>query len=172
MTDRKLIDPGELHNMLDCDFDAGKLYWKRRSDCGPRWNGRYAGKEAFTYLDVWGYYTGRIHRVPYRAHRVIWAMKHGAWPIGEIDHINGLRHDNRIVNLRDVTRVENAMNMKIRADNMTGYHGICWHPGAKKWMARCKHEYLGVFSNIQDAVAARKEAEKRLSFHENHGRIS
>lgn len=170
MNDRNLIEPSNLHKVLTCDFETGKLYWRHREDCGPRWNGRYAGKEAFTCMERWGYMTGRINKTFYKAHRVVWAMMHGEWPTGEIDHINGNRSDNRIENLRVVSKTENAMNAKRRVDNSSGCHGVVWHKGGRKWMVRAGSKYLGLYPTLGSAIEARMKADIDLGFHENHGR--
>jgi len=75
---------------------------------------------------------GTFMRKTYAAHRVAWFLHHGAWPMGEIDHINGNAQDNRIANLRDVTHKENTRNMKRRSDNTSGITGISYHTKIKK----------------------------------------
>lgn len=119
------------------------------------------------YKQVW--VDGRTYLV----HRLIWLYVHGAFPT-EIDHINGNRIDNRISNLRDVTKKENAKNSAKRRDNTSGVTGVCWHKSLKKWFARINAEEsplsLGYFDNFGDAVIARKKAEKEYGYHENHGR--
>jgi hypothetical protein len=170
MTDRKIVSVKDLHNMLVCDSDNGKLYWRHRPECGPRWNGRYPETEAFTYKNVYGYRTGRINRVLYQAHRVVWAMCNMSWPEHEIDHINGIRDDNRISNLRPATRSENSKNISVRSDNTSGQSCIVWHKGASKWMVRVADKYIGVFPEINDAILARDAAWRDMGFHANHGR--
>lgn len=62
-----------------------------------------------------------------RAHHLIWVWANGSWPIGEIDHINGDRSDNRIENLREVTISQNRTNKKIQTNNKSGF----------KWVYKC-----------------------------------
>jgi hypothetical protein len=60
-----------------------------------------------------------------RAHRLAWFLYYGDWPTLDIDHINGDRSDNRICNLRQVTRQVNLQNLKrCHRDNKTGFLGI------------------------------------------------
>jgi len=93
---------------------------------------------------------------------------------GQIDHINGDRCDNRLLNLRVVSPQVNAMNRSNRSDNTSGCLGVCWHPSTQKWRARIKvmgkQKSLGLFAEKIDAICARKDAEKKYGFHRNHGR--
>jgi hypothetical protein len=152
-------------------YENGNLFWKHRENAMPRWNTRYAGKQAFT-ADRQGYKTGSIHNRVYQAHRVIWAMHHGRWPQGQIDHINGDRSDNRIENLREVDAFLNSQNAKRRADNTSGTAGVTFFKGRNQWTARIcvngRKHHLGYFPSAEDAAAARKEAEIKLGFLARH----
>lgn len=92
----------------------------------------------------------------------------------EIDHINSIRNDNRIENLRLVTRVENCRNQKQQCNNKSGVTGVSWHKASGKWLAfihkKEKKIYLGCFERLEDAAVERRLAEKRLGFHDLHGR--
>lgn len=73
------------------------------------WNTRWAGRPAGTIVGS-GYMHVTIKSHPVSIHRLIWAYVHGYWPTNDIDHINGVRTDNRIVNLREVSRAVNLRN--------------------------------------------------------------
>lgn len=122
-----------------------------------------------------GYWVGTVCGVRLYAHRTAWALHHGDWAEGEIDHINGNGLDNRIDNLRDVSRLVNRQNAKLHKDNTSGVSGVCWAKNTGKWQAqikvRTKMVYLGQFPDKTDAVAARREAERLYGFHPNHGRV-
>jgi len=111
---------------------------------------------------------GAIHDKRYQAHRVIWAMFHGEWPMNQIDHINGDRSDNRILNLREADFFQNSQNAKIRRDNTSGYPGVTFSKDRNQWTARIcingKKIYLGYFLTAELATEARKEAEKKHGF--------
>jgi hypothetical protein len=108
----------------------------------------------------------------YAAHRLIWLLVHKTWPENQIDHIDGNSLNNRIENLRDVTHAENHKNRKKTNKNTSGHSGVTRNHG--KWQAGIKvsgHDiYLGRFTNLDEAVAARKAAEVKYGFHANHGR--
>jgi hypothetical protein len=171
----------QLKSILRCDGKSGRLFWKER----PRslfstdrsfaiWNKRYAGKEAFSAQNAYGYHCGAIFNQGLFAHRVIWAMETGSWPESHIDHINGIRTDNRIQNLRVVSAKENQRNMAKRKSNRSGACGVSMYKDNKRWIARIKAfgktKHIGLFESIEEAVAARKAAELQFGYHENHGR--
>lgn len=170
-----------LRKLLRYEADTGKLYWRKRSldlfkssgSC-KTWNTKYAGKEAFTAIHWKGYAYGTVLYKVCRAHRVCWAIHHGSWPENEVDHINGVRTDNRISNLRDVSPLENRKNSKTPSNNSSGHIGVRWHAAAKKWQATIgvnkTSVYLGLYDKIDDAISARQLAERRYGFHKNHGR--
>lgn len=83
-----------------------------------------------------------------------------------IDHINHNRNDNRRENLRIVTDKENCENRKITNRNTSGVVGVFWSKAHNKWIAHIgskrKKIVLGYFKKFEDAVNARKQAEKEL----------
>lgn len=157
--------------LLDYDPGTGVLTWKAHPKVKHHINTRLLGAEAGA-VGTLGYRLISVDKERLNAHRVIWLMVHGHWPEGEIDHINGDRADNRLVNLRDVPRAENRKNMCMRSDNTSGVVGVYWYKN--RWVADIrvngKTIYLGRYQNIEDATRARKQAEARHGFHKNHGR--
>lgn len=100
----------------------------------------------------------------YRAHRLAWLYVYGEWPAGRIDHINLNRSDNRMANLRLCTHSQNLANTRARRTNSSGYKGVYFHTGAKRWQAKIKVNYrtkhLGFFDTREEAAEAyRKGAE-------------
>lgn len=102
------------------------------------------------------------------AHRIIWEMVYGECP-DVIDHINGDKHDNRLVNLRNVDRAENMRNRKLNKRNKSGINGVSTRKDGK-WLVVIRTKYIGLFDNFFEACCARKSAEYKAGFHENHGR--
>jgi len=180
------ITPEMLRELLRYEPDTGKLFWLSRSASmyqsgdqpaahkAAAWNARYAGKEALT-ANCNGYRIGTIFNKPMKSHRVAWAFFYGTWP-DQVDHINGIKNDNRIENLRSVTTQENHRNKPRPRHNTSGVIGVCWSKTVSKWAAQIKVDEksinIGRFDSFDDAVAARKAAEIEYGFHANHGRAA
>jgi hypothetical protein len=113
-------------------------------------------------------------RASYRLHRLAWLYVYGKDPVNCIDHINGNGLDNRIKNLRTVRHSENNKNSAQRKDNTSGYTGVSYRRDSKVWRAYIavngKIINLGTYRDIEGAVSARKKAEIKYKYHENHGR--
>ena len=111
-----------------------------------------------------GYVRIQIDRKIHPAHRLAWLYTYGVWPKSAIDHINHVKTDNRIVNLREATPSENARNSGLRRDNKWGYKGVSYWARKKKWAAQIridgKNKLLGVFVSPEDAGAAYAQAVK------------
>jgi hypothetical protein len=174
----KSVHPDTLRKLIRYDADTGKLYWlARHMDMFKSrrsmniWNSRYAEKEAFT-ANSYGYRQGTLLGFHVLAHHVVWALNTGAWADLEIDHIDGDRSNNSIDNLREVTRHENTKNLKLFKTNKTGCAGVRKKHDMVKWTAEIHHNgknhYLGSFNTFEDAVTARRKAERDFGFHENH----
>jgi hypothetical protein len=115
--------------------DSGKLFWLPYEGRTALWNGRYAGCEAFTATDLRGYKHGQLDGRQLRAHRVVWALCKGEWPPHDIDHVDGNRTNNRLGNLRAVTRAENHRNRRTSSTNTSGVMGVSWNKRSRKWRA-------------------------------------
>lgn len=180
-----------LREMVAYDAVTGVLTWKARTPqmfvpsatvsaeslCAA-WNAKYVGSPAVHSENGAGYRGGCItlrgRRIPLLAHRVAFALATGSWSKEDIDHINGARSDNRLCNLRQASRSENARNARLPSKNTSGHIGVRWHTKSGKWLAyicsQGSRKHLGVFTDIEDAVAARAAAEVEMGFHKNHGR--
>lgn len=123
-------------------------------------NAKYAGKPAFTTLSAQGYCLGGILGVRMYGQRVAWAISHGKWP-NEIDHINGDRADNRLENLREVTRSQNNMNCKPKGGS-SRFKGVTFDKEKRLWAAQIKadgqRKFLGRYSSEEDAAHAYDDA--------------
>lgn len=159
---------------LDYDPDTGIFTWKFNDKKPPQWNGKWGGKAAGSVSETTGYINININKKMTRAHRLAWIVAYGSEPANQIDHINGNRTDNRINNLRCVSNMENGKNQKLRSTNTSGLMGVGIHRGTGKYRSRIYHNNkeisLGLFDSFFEACCARKSAEKRYGYHENHGR--
>lgn len=183
MAIRALPSQEVLRQLLDYDPQTGALTWRERpveSFSGKRrvavakcWNARFAGQPALNIEHGNGYFSGSIGKVRVYAHRAAWKLATGDDP-EFVDHINGNRQDNRLANLRSVTRAENAKNKCTPRTNTSGYVGVSFCKQDQRWEAYIgdgvTRARLGKFVHIGDAIAARKNAEARHGYHENHGR--
>lgn len=163
MTPDAMPTAERLRALLAYEPETGVLTWRERTldtiqnrsaRAMNAWNARYAGTEAFTTGNGKGYLTGKINDRRFRAHRVIWVIATGERPIADIDHINGNRSDNRLVNLREATRSQNNANRK--AVGVSKYLGVC--PAGRKWVASIRSDgrrkHLGYFHTEADAARA------------------
>lgn len=176
---RPLPTIDQLRRLLSYDPETGILTWlprppeifsgstpeAKRTSCA-RWNKRYAGTVAGG-LESDGYIAMKIYNRSMLAHRLAWAIHHGEWP-ELILHRDGDRSNNRIDNLRSVTRQICQRNQKRHSRNTSGRTGVSWNRLRNIWVAQIKvgekSLYLGSFSDFDDAVAARIEAEKLHDF--------
>lgn len=151
-------------------YKSGHIYWK----VSPT-NGVHIGDHAGNDSGL-GYLRVRVNYRLYLVSRIIWEMHNGPIPEGyEIDHIDHNTLNNDITNLRMVSHYENTLNAPMRKDNKSGYVGVIWHKASSKWMAYVqvnkKRKHLGLFDSIDEAVAARRQAEKENNYHPNHGSV-
>ena len=158
------INQEQLKELLHYDPETGVFKWK--NTLGSR---AKAGDVAGT-LNGNGYIYIKIRQKLYRAHRLVWLYTHGKFPENHIDHINGLRDDNRIINLRAVTQTENNRNQFIPTNNTSGHIGVGWDTEKNRWKVQIARVSYGRFKSKGDAVAKAKKVYKELGFHENHGK--
>ncbi len=103
----------------------------------------------------------------YMAHRLIWLYVHGRWPASQIDHVNGDKSDNRLVNLREATNGQNKANSNIRRNNtLTGYTGVTVHGETGKYRVRAqfngKMRSFGLYESLEKAVEVRRQAAREV----------
>lgn len=123
------------------------------------------------FIDTNGYTYIGFRGTMIKAHRIIWEMHYGGIPKGcEIDHINGDRNDNRLENLRMVTRSENAKNKALNKNNKSGVSGVFFSKKLSSWVVKCSGEYIGCYKSFPQACESRIVAEVSRGYHPNHGR--
>lgn len=143
--------------MLRYDATTGDFFWRITPSRNTR-IGQRAGRVHYKY----GYIQISIRGKRYQAHRLAWLYCHGKWPVGQIDHINRIRDDNRIANLRPATRSQNQANRSLQANNTSGFKGVVFHKQIGKWVARIGKQHIGTFDSAYDAATAYAATATRL----------
>ncbi len=153
------VDLARAKSLLSYSAETGEFMW-----VNPRGRAK-AGRPAGS-LDRYGYRQILIDGRQVLAHRLAWAFVHGAWPDKQIDHINSLRDDNRLTNIRPASGSENQQNVSKRKGATSHYLGVTWHKAARKWHAKIQaagQRYsLGYFDNEDEAHMAYLRAKSRL----------
>jgi hypothetical protein len=147
-----------LREVLAYDAYTGFFTWRNTTRATR--SGQRAG-----CLERAGYIVITIDYRCYKAHRLAWLYVYGRWPNGLIDHINGVKDDNRIANLRDVSTRGNTYNRRVARNNKAGLLGVTITKG-KYFTASIQADghlhYLGSFPSAEAAHAAYLEAKKKL----------
>lgn len=160
----------EVARLFAYDREAGVLYWRIRDRNTIRH--KYVAGSTKGAKD--GYRRVGIKGKNYQEHRIIMMLCFGHIPENaEIDHINHVRDDNRLVNLRFVTRSENRKNQSVSSKNTSGVTGVYFSKAKKKYIAQIKVDreaiYLGIFDTLGGAAEARRQADRKYKFNNNHG---
>lgn len=154
----------EMRAILAYDRQTGLVTWAR--DCGGKDAKRIKTGTVAGCQSVWGYTVIRLNKVLYPAHRLAWFLETGTWVPDVIDHVNGIKDDNRFENLRLATSSQNGMNRKASLPNTSGYRGVIYWRG--KWRAQIhiegRNTALGTFDTPEAAHTAYVEASR-----EHHG---
>lgn len=159
------FDIARLREVLSYDSLTGVFTW----NCDMEWpsaglsfvKGEVADRERLRD----GYNMVVVDRRRYMAHRVAWLFTTGAWPRGVIDHINGVKNDNRFENLRDTTQKVNGQNRReANKNNHAGLLGVYPNRRTGRWRAQIriagKARDLGTFATPQLAQAAYLKAKR------------
>jgi len=148
-----MITQSELKELLDYNPETGIFVWKTHLKQSNKYEGDSAG-----CLSGGGYIAIQIKGVRHYGHRLAWLYVYGKFPDKELDHINRDKADNRISNLREVTRSENMQNVGLRKDNTSGESNISYRKDRNKYRAfvteNNKYKSLGHFETIEEAKTA------------------
>ena len=170
-----MITQFQLKDQLHYNPDTGIFTWiKINSHTHKVKVGDIAGSLTTGANNVAGYVRIMIKGKHYRAHRLAFLYVNGELPLETVDHINGKKSDNRFVNLRCVSNLENMKNKSKYKCNKSGFVGVGYHKRDRVWIASIRVDkkliHIGSFKNLSDAVKARVDEEERQGFHINHGR--
>lgn len=160
-----MITQSELKKLVKYNKTTGLMTWA----INMRKNQVPAGKIVGSLNDS-GYMRTKINGKDYLCHRLIWLYVHGKWPENLIDHINGIKTDNRIKNLREANHKQNLSNVhKPSSRNKTGYLGVSYIVRDKIFMAcigvNLKTYNLGSYKTAKEASYAYLAAKKIYHTH-------
>jgi hypothetical protein len=149
-----------LKDYLSYDSLTGVFEWIKS------YRNQKIGKKVGSY-DKDGYLQIKLQRKIYRSHRLAWLYVYGKFPDGQIDHIDGVRDNNAIANLREVTFAGNSQNQRIsHKDSSFGMLGIDYNKSKNRFRARIqtngKRITLGGFATAEEAFEAYKEAKRKF----------
>lgn len=151
-----MITQERLKEILRYDAETGNFHWVNPAGrCGRYPAGSIAGS-----FDRKGYRTIFINGRPHKAHRLAWLYAYGELP-DQLDHINRVKSDNRLQNLRPANSAQNSGNVGLRSDNTSGYRGVSFIPKLNKYQARCHHTSIGFFDTDLEADQAAREFRAR-----------
>ncbi len=154
-----MLTAERLREVLHYDPDTGVFTWRVAPSRRMR-----AGSRAGTTTNT-GYVHIRYDGGVYLGHRLAWFYVHGRWPSEQIDHVNGVRVDNRLTNLRECSSAENHQNLKLSPRNTSGHPGVYWNVKAKRWHAQITagghQKHLGHFTDLEEAAEAYRIAKAK-----------
>jgi hypothetical protein len=157
----KKLTQKRLKEVLRYYPESGIFRW-RATGTGRRKNKIAGYKNSRGYIRIW------IDGEKHYAHRLAFLYEHGYFPENDIDHIDGNPSNNKIKNLREVSRQCNLRNTGNRINNTSGVKGVSWDKPTNKWRAQIqanrKNKKLGRYKNFDNAVIARYKAEKELNW--------
>lgn len=143
-----MITADQLRGAINYDPETGILTWKKRGPHSKCEGTRVGSTHSCGYIEA------SILKKRMFAHQAAWLYMTGEWPTHQIDHINGVRKDNRWENLRAATQQNNSANMRRRSNNKSGFKGVAKNKRGK-FIAYIhvngKTNYLGSYSTAADA---------------------
>jgi hypothetical protein len=162
MAEANLLTAEEARRHLSYSPETGEFRWLVSGKGRPP-----VGSIAGCLNGKLGYWVIGIHGRRYWAHRLAWLVSHGEWPANQVDHINGNRADNRLVNLRAATHAENQQNRHTTRGNKHGFRGVFLHQPTGKFVAQCRHlgkrYHFGSFDTPEAANAAYLDGLRRVN---------
>lgn len=154
----------KLKALMHYEPETGVFTWRVPSG---RWGRIPAGTVAGGLSKTTGSRIIRIAGFSYLEHRLAWLYVYGVWPSKCIDHINGVRSQNDIKNLRDVSHIVNGQNQRrAHPRNISGLLGVSWNARDHSWRASItvdsRNKNLGCFTTPEQAHQAYLTAKRNL----------
>ena len=158
---KKKLTQKRLKEVLFYDPKIGDFIWKIST-------GNVKIGDIASCLNFYGYIRISVDGVRYKAHRLAWLYEYGYFPENDLDHIDRIKTNNRIKNLREASRSCNMRNTGNQKNNTSGIKGICFDKANNKWESRIKvnriTKHLGRYKDFNDAVCARLAGEQCLNW--------
>lgn len=157
-----MITQERLKELLHYDPNTGVFTWATKASRNVV-VGRVAGSSS-----EGSYHVVRLDKQRFQAHRLAFLYMTGEWPEHDVDHINGVRTDNRWANLRDITRATNIQNQRAaHSDSAVEFLGVYYNKARRKFVAQIKpqgqaNKYIGGFDTAEEAHAAYLNAKREL----------
>lgn len=157
-----MITQDRLKELVNYDPNTGMFTWRVKTAARIKIGSSLGSRHHSGYL------TAFLDKKRYTLHTLAVIYTDGECPVGTVDHINGIRDDNRRSNLRIATHSENTRNAKIRSDNRSGIKGVSYrNKSGGQWVCRIYtdegRKYLGCYKTREEAERVMQEA--RAKYH-------
>lgn len=147
----KALSWDRLTSLVEYSADSG--VFTNKTSRGNMSNGSTAGHKRSD-----GYRWLMLDNIRYMEHRLAWYYTYKIWPEEILDHIDSIKDNNRINNLREATQSQNKQNTPIRSDNVTGVKGVSYHKTREKYVAAITVDgvtkHIGYYDSLEDAKLA------------------
>jgi hypothetical protein len=153
-TGKIMLTQARLKELMTYDAETG-LFTRIKSV-------NAAGRRISNKPNMDGYLCFCIDYKMYLQHRAAWLYAYGEFPKGHLDHINRLKNDNRLCNLRVVTDFENSQNRLPAKNNL--YPHVYWIVNRSRFRVRIKSagkSYVRLFKSFEDAKKCSDEMRKQ-----------
>jgi hypothetical protein len=165
MTKSKPLPPlAFVEKRIDYNAETGEVFWKQLQPQYWKQDEPDQVLKAGWYCKSTGYFKLQFFKKIYLVHRIIWLLYYKKDPQGmQVDHIDRVRTNNKIANLRLVTGNENMHNRTLNTNNTSGYNGVHYCKTKCKYYVNItvlgKQKHIGLFTTLEDAILAREKAE-------------
>lgn len=158
----------QLRHIFNYQPRTGTFYWKAHRFSN------LIGQVAGCLHKPTGYWFLSVDNVKYKGHIVAWVHFYGQWPAFDIDHKDLCKSNNAINNLRPSDKSNNGANRLPQINNTSGYKGVFWHSGARKWMVQIRVRKMLIYGGLYESavVAAKAYDQIALQHFGSHARLN
>lgn len=150
----------QVRDALSYDHVTGIFLWKKHR-CS-----NLVGRVAGCLHKPTGYWFISLFNKKYKGHIVAWAHHYSEWPSFDLDHKDLNKANNAIANLRPSNKSNNSANRLKQSNNTSGYKGVFWHAGARKWMVQIRVREQLIYGGLfETAMAAAQEYDRLAEQH-------